>query len=102
LGLEERGHKVTVLTGYPHYPSGIFDSYKVVGVSRESYGGVMIIRAPIYPYHGLNVLMRALNYASYAVMALLVGPFACREEIDPYFNRDVLLDRLEKIMLEYS
>jgi hypothetical protein len=26
--------------------------------------------------------MRALNYASYAVMALLVGPFACREEID--------------------
>lgn len=82
LGLKEKGHKVTVLTGYPHYPDRIYGGYKVTGIMRENYDGVMIIRVPIYPYHGLKALLRILNYTSYAVMASLIGPFICRGEID--------------------
>ena len=41
LGLKERGHNITVLTGYPNYPLGrVFDGYNMKLVMKEDYSGI--------------------------------------------------------------
>ena len=44
----KRGHKVTVVTGLPNYPSGVIEKgYKKI--RHENVNGVDIIRCPIVP-----------------------------------------------------
>lgn len=83
LGLRERGHDVSVLTGIPNYPAGrFFSGYGLFKKRRESYRGIKIVRAPLIPRGNGSGLRLALNYASYAFSACLVAPFVCREEYD--------------------
>jgi colanic acid biosynthesis glycosyl transferase WcaI len=45
LGLVERGHRVTVLTGKPNYPGGsFFPGYGFLKPMHEDYGGVKVVR----------------------------------------------------------
>jgi colanic acid biosynthesis glycosyl transferase WcaI len=75
-GLVERGHEVTLITGYPNYPSGkIYEGYKQKLWSSEHYNGVHIVRLPLYPSHDRSSIRRVLNYFSFALSASMLGPF---------------------------
>jgi glycosyltransferase involved in cell wall biosynthesis len=70
------GHEVTVLTGFPNWPSGkIYPGYRQRLVQRETVNGVHIIRIPLYPDHSGNRLKRAANFLSFALSATTLGPF---------------------------
>lgn len=69
------GHDVTVLTGYPNFPSGkLYDGYHMKLVFREKMDGVSVVRVPLFPDHSSSVLKRALNLLSFACAATLIGP----------------------------
>jgi glycosyltransferase involved in cell wall biosynthesis len=70
------GHQVTVLTGFPNWPTGkIYPGYRVRLLKRERMWGVPIVRIPLYPDHGRSGIKRVLNFASFVVSALLLGPW---------------------------
>jgi colanic acid biosynthesis glycosyl transferase WcaI len=81
--LQGRGHHLTVLTGMPNYPSGVFaDGYGSWKVRRETWKNVSVIRIPIFA-RGQNSRFRlALNYLSYAVNASILAPFVVRDRPD--------------------
>lgn len=72
--LQGHGHQVTVLTGFPNYPSGqLYPGYRMRPRQREILAGVPVVRVPLYPEHSRSGLRRALNYASFALSATLLG-----------------------------
>lgn len=74
--LQERGHEVEVLTGYPNYPGGeLYAGYKMRLASRESVGGVSVIRVPLYPSHDKSGIKRVITYLTFAASAVLPGVF---------------------------
>lgn len=76
--LAARGHTVTVLTGFPNYPAGeIYAGYRQRLWQRERSDGVEIIRVPLYPDHSRSAVKRALNYLSFALSAMILGPWLC-------------------------
>ena len=72
--LRNCGHEVTVLTGFPNYPSGkIYPGYRLGLYQREDLNGIPVIRVPLYPNHSHSAFKRVLNYVSFAVAATLLG-----------------------------
>jgi colanic acid biosynthesis glycosyl transferase WcaI len=70
------GHAVTVLTGYPNYPTGqLYPGYHLRLWQREILAGVPVVRVPLYPEHSPSAVRRALNYLSFAVSSALLGPW---------------------------
>ena len=62
------GHEVQVLTGFPNYPGGkLYEGYRVRLLQRENYGGISVLRVPLYPSHDNSALRRIANYVSFAV-----------------------------------
>lgn len=69
--LVDRGHSVSVLTGFPNYPVGrVYPGYsqRLSHVETPS-PGVLVRRVPLYPSHDANPVKRVANYASFAVSA---------------------------------
>lgn len=67
--LVARGHRVTVLTGLPNYPSGhIPDAYRHGKNRRQVHNGVEIIRVPLLERGG-NPIRLGLNYHSFSWFA---------------------------------
>lgn len=63
----KRGYRVTVLTGIPNYPQGVFfDGYGYRRRRREWWNGVEVIRIPILP-RGSSPAGLAANYASFVL-----------------------------------
>lgn len=87
LGLSERGHKVTVLTGKPNYPDGaFFEGYGFLRPVRERYGEeVEVLRVPLLPRGSGRGARLAINYLSFVVFASLLGPLLCRGRYDSVF-----------------
>jgi glycosyltransferase involved in cell wall biosynthesis len=86
LGLKERGHEVTVLTGMPNYPSGRFaPGYGWFSPSEEAFEGIPVYRVPLVPRGKERRWQLALNYISFALLACLFGPFRCRGDYDAIF-----------------
>ena len=76
--LVARGHEVTVLTGRPNYPDGrVFESYRRDPPAFARYAGATVIRVPLRP-RGRGSLQLALNYLSFVVWGLLLGPWRLR------------------------
>lgn len=74
----QRGHEVTVLTGYPNYPEGtVFQEFRDNPGKYAHYAGADIVRVPIAP-RGQGALRLLLNYASFVVSATLLGLFKLR------------------------
>lgn len=74
--LKKKGHSVTILTGFPNYPSGrIYPGYRVRLMQREVLSGLPLIRVALYPEHSRSGLKRALNYMSFALSSALLGFF---------------------------
>ena len=68
------GHQVTVLTGFPNYPSGqLYPGYRLQPLQRETIAGVPVVRVPLYPEHSHSGIKRALNYLSFAASAATLG-----------------------------
>ncbi len=73
-----RGHSVTVLTGLPNYPDGrVFDDFRADAGRFSEYAGAPVIRVPMLP-RGEGGLQLALNYASFALSACVVGAWRLR------------------------
>lgn len=70
------GHEVTVLTGFPHHPTGVVPpEYRGQLVRREEVEGIRVVRAPLYATPNRGKLRRSVSYASFAVSASLLGRF---------------------------
>ena len=77
-GLVKRGHTVTVLTGFPNYPSGtIYSGYRQTLWTKQVIDGVDVVRMPLYPDRSRSTIRRSLNYLSFATVASLFGPWHC-------------------------
>lgn len=87
IGLKRRGHEVTVLTGMPNYPEGrLFDGYSWWRKRREMYQGVPIFRIPLFLRRQGHGWQLALNYLSFVIFGLLLGPWMLRgREFDLIF-----------------
>lgn len=74
-GFVKAGHRVTVLTGLPNYPSGIIPEQYRKGQNRhECINGVLIERLSLIA-RGQSVLGLALNYASWSIVASIKALF---------------------------
>lgn len=73
-----RGHRVTVLTGVPNYPSGrVFDAYRAEPRAFASYEGAHVFRVPMLP-RGSGGMRLALNYLSFVFGGAIWGPWRLR------------------------
>jgi glycosyltransferase involved in cell wall biosynthesis len=86
VGLVEKGHRVTVLTGTPNYPAGrFFPGYGVLSRRREIYQRIKILRVPLIPRGGGRSFRLFINYFSFALLACAMGPLLCRGSYDVIF-----------------
>jgi colanic acid biosynthesis glycosyl transferase WcaI len=73
-GLQSMGHNVSVLTGFPNWPSGIvYPNYKIKAIQRETVNDVKLFRIALYPNHSKSAMKRILNLASFAMNASCMG-----------------------------
>jgi len=80
--LRAAGDEVTVITGFPDYPSGrLYDGYSLGLLRRESVDGIPVVRTFEYPYHGTRSLGRMANYLSFLVSAPLGGLLAPKADV---------------------
>jgi colanic acid biosynthesis glycosyl transferase WcaI len=71
--LLERGHEVTVLTGWPNYPEGkIYEDFWQHPQKYEKYENVKIIRVPLIP-RGQGAIRLAVNYFCFVLSASIFG-----------------------------
>jgi glycosyltransferase involved in cell wall biosynthesis len=86
LGLLEKGHRVTVYTGIPNYPTGrFFRGYSFFKNLTQNFHGVKILRVPLVPRGNGRGLRLAINYFSFALFGSIMGAVRCREEYDLIF-----------------
>lgn len=79
-GFVARGHEVTILTGYPNYPTGqIFSEFKEKNEGFSKYYGSEIIRVPLIP-RGKNGWCLILNYLSFMLSASLWGAYKLKDK----------------------
>lgn len=84
--LARRGHQVTVLTGKPNYPGGdFFHGYGAFGRPLETYEGIPVHRVPLIRRKEGGRTRLALNYASFALAASLLGPVRLDGPFDVIF-----------------
>lgn len=80
--LVRRGHEVTVLTGYPNYPTGVVHpDYRLAPHMREVRDGLEIHRVFLYPSHDRRPVRRMANFASFAVASAGAAP-GCLKHVD--------------------
>lgn len=85
LGLVERGHSVTVLTGKPNYPSGkYFDGYGWFRNSYENWKGVDVYRSNLILRGNGNAINLFLNYFSFAFLSIF-KLFSIKSTFDKIF-----------------
>ena len=69
--LQAAGHEVTVVTGFPNYPTGrLYPGYRLKPIQREWIEGVEVVRLPLYPSHDASAFRRSLNYLSFFLSVL--------------------------------
>jgi glycosyltransferase involved in cell wall biosynthesis len=80
--LQRRGHEVTVVTAFPHYPSGrLYPGYALALWRWETVKGVRVLRTFIYPYHGRRSSLRILNYLSWMASSIQAAWLAPRCDV---------------------
>jgi glycosyltransferase involved in cell wall biosynthesis len=69
-----RGHRVTVLTAFPHHPTGIkLPGDRGVLTRRESRDGIDLIRTYVYAAPNRGILRRMVSYVSFMLSAVSIG-----------------------------
>lgn len=83
LGLQQKGHRVMVLTGVPNYPAGkFFPGYRIWKPRREDYHGIEVLRVPLISRGSGRSWRLVLNYFSFVFFACLLGAVVCRDKVD--------------------
>jgi glycosyltransferase involved in cell wall biosynthesis len=78
----EAGHRVTVVTGAPNFPSGkIHEGYRNSLWSREDIDGIDVVRVWTYITANEGFLKRTLDYVSFMVAAIFASPFLPRADV---------------------
>ena len=78
--LERLGHSVTVLTGFPNYPTGdVYPGYRVRPHVKERHGSIELHRVALYPSHDGRAGRRIANFASFATSASAAAPRCLRD-----------------------
>jgi colanic acid biosynthesis glycosyl transferase WcaI len=68
--LQQSGHSVSVISGFPNYPQGtLYSGYRLSALSREHIDGIPVVRTYEYPYHGTKAIGRIVNYLSFMLSA---------------------------------
>jgi colanic acid biosynthesis glycosyl transferase WcaI len=76
--LQQRGHRVTVLTGRPNYPEGVVSPEFLAAPDRfATYEGAEIVRVPLIA-RGKGGRRLMMNYASFALTAATIGAWRLR------------------------
>ncbi len=76
----QRGHKITVLTGWPNYPSGcIFPAFIDDSDSFGTYHSAKVVRVPLIP-RGKGGIRLILNYISFVLFASTYGVWRLRKQ----------------------
>jgi len=74
------GHKVTVLTGFPHHPTGVVPKrYRDFLLKKENVDGIKVIRTWLYAAPNKGVIRRSLCYLSFMFSAMISGMFYIRK-----------------------
>jgi glycosyltransferase involved in cell wall biosynthesis len=77
--LKERGVEVTVLTGKPNYPEGsVFKGYSAMGIHKEFYEGMEVLRLPVLPRGQRSSSLLFLNYIAFILAGAICGPLLLR------------------------
>ena len=71
--LVSAGHKVTVLTAMPNYPTGKIRSGYGGLLRKEVIDGISIIRTFIYPTQTVALFARLTSYFSFVLSSLVLG-----------------------------
>lgn len=72
--LVERGHRVTVVTGFPNSPSGFVpQAYRGRLRQEEWIDGIRVLRAWLYTSPRLSAVTKSLGFGSFALSASLRG-----------------------------
>lgn len=72
--LVRRGHQVTVLTGFPNYPTGVIPpQYRGKRRMDEDMDGIRVVRTWIYATPNRGFLKRILNHLSFMLSATWTG-----------------------------
>src|SRR5215213_3723998 len=70
-GLVARGHRVTVHTGFPHYPTGrIIPPYRNRLMRAECEGALRVVRSAVVPAPNRGFARRLADHAAFAVSSL--------------------------------
>jgi glycosyltransferase involved in cell wall biosynthesis len=70
--LIKAGKPVTVVTGFPNYPSGVIEpGYRGKTFMEDSVDGIRVLRTWVYATRARGFLSRLLNYLSFPVFSLL-------------------------------
>jgi colanic acid biosynthesis glycosyl transferase WcaI len=76
------GHRVTVVTGAPNFPSGkVHAGYRNAFWKREVLDGIDVVRVWTYITANVGFLRRTLDYISFMVAAILASPFLPRPDV---------------------
>jgi glycosyltransferase involved in cell wall biosynthesis len=85
LGLKERGHEVTVLTGKPNYPNGkYFEGYSWRKKNFEIWNGISVFRSNLILRGKGKGIELFMNYFSFALISLF-KLFTIKSKFDKIF-----------------
>lgn len=80
--LQQRGHEVEVVTGFPNYPNGkLYPGYKIKVYQYDTIENIPVLRVPLYPSHNNSSIQRILNYLSFGIAACIGVLFLKRPDI---------------------
>ena len=72
--LVRRGHRVTVITGFPNYPNGkTYGGYRVRPWKWEIMDGVHVLRVAHMVDRSRSAIRRVVSYSSFSFMASVLG-----------------------------
>lgn len=70
----EKGASVTVLTGFPHHPTGVIPlEYKGVKFLEEMKDNIHVLRTYVYPTANKGFIKRIFSYFSFMISSILYG-----------------------------
>jgi glycosyltransferase involved in cell wall biosynthesis len=91
-GLTLNGCNVTIVTAFPHYPTGKFPKeYKYKPIKIEYVGKSRVIRTIVLPLESKGLIKRLLVFWSFIVSSLFALPFVGKIDVVWAANPDVFV-----------
>lgn len=75
------GIAVDVMSGKPNYPEGhVYDGFRASGIQIAGWSGLTVYRIPILPRGAKGAIRLALNYLSFIISGVILGPWLLRKK----------------------